>query len=900
MRTVSRSAAEQGPIPSSAAALPLLLRRPETWIVLLPLIYVLALFLGPWVSSPVAIYAGVVSQPSGALLPGYATIDPNIGQTSFALGKLAAHELLHGRLPVWNHFEGLGQPLVGEAQSAALFPGTLLLQLPGGQTVEHAVLQVVGGLGVLSLLRALRFSPATATTLALAFEFCSLFVWLKNAMVNPIGFLIWLLVFVLRLVDAEPREAWSRHALGLGLAAGFAVLGGFPETVLIFSVFLLAWTAFYALRARLAAAALVRLAARLAAAVVVALLVGAPLLIGLGAFLPAALIGSHLDPGSLGAHLGWQAGARYLLPYATGPLFAYPVPDFSGSIGGYTGVALVVLACLGLVAAGRRGERLFWASAAVLCLGASHGVPVIQAAVMAVPGFKLTAFYRQADVVWILCLMLLAAHGLDSVRTVSRTRFALAVCGFAAGAAGLVALALPDASRWAAALPDVRTWLVASSALGAAIALAVVAGAAARQPHLVAGVLLGETVLFFLLPVLSLPTVAQTDWGFIDYLRQNAGANRVVNFSADVLAANFGSALGIRQLNYDDLPVPAATSTFVHDRLDPLFPASSAIYSPSYPPGPDVARRAALMVGHVADYRAAGVAYLLSPSDAFGIGSAVVSDTNTPFALGDGDTLNFRVGLEPDAVSDRGARAEGRLRVRIATYGGTSDGVLRVKVCDPAGACRSQDVDLRTAEDNGYATLPESVSLSAGGWSDVSLTEVGGSVPVAVWLYDRAAASPGGLALGPVTASRPGAAGIPDLLLTLDATSDVQRVYRGDAADIYRLTDPRPYLAAEGCEVALMSFDRATVDCDRPSVLTRLELWMPGWKANVDGDLHPVTDGGPFQEVAVGAGRHIVSFDYDPFGLKLAMVASLLASSLGCCLWLWLTLRRVGPRGGAA
>lgn len=885
-------------LPRPSAGRPMtFLSWPQTWIVLLPVLYVLVLFLGPWISSPVAIYAGAVSQPSGALLPGYATIDPNIGQTSFALGKLAAHELLHGRLPVWNYFEGLGQPLVGEAQSAALFPGTLLLQCPGGQTVEHALLQIVGGLGCFYLLRALRFGPTAATTLALVFEFCSLFVWLKNAMINPIGFLIWLLVFMLRLIQAKPREAWLPDVLGMGLAAGFAVLGGFPETVLIFSTFLLAWTLFYASRARLAGAALVRLGARLAAALAVAVLVGAPLLIGLGAFLPAAIFGAHLDPNSAAAHLEWQAAARYLLPYATGPLFAYPVADFTNSIGGYTGVALVVMACLGMIAPGRPAERLFWTATAALCLGASHGVPGIQAAVMALPGLKLTAFYRQADVVWLLCLMLLAAHGLDAVHTLTRLRVALAVCAFAAVAAGLAALAYPDASRWAAAVPEVRVWLIAASVFGLAVALAVVGGAAARRPRLIALVILGETAVFFLLPVLSLPTAARTDWAFIDYLRKNAGVGRVVDFSADILLANFGSALGIRQLNFDDLPVPAATPAYVHDRLDPLFPATSAIYSPTYPPGPDVARRSALMVERVADYRAAGVAYLLSPSDAFGIGSAVEAGTNEPFALRDGASLDLKVGLAPSARSGRASLMTGRLRVRIATYGGASDGALRARVCNPAGVCRTQDVDLRNAEDNGYLTFPEPVALSESG-SDITLTEVGGTAPMAVWLYRRADQVPGSLAVGGVAASRPGADGIPDLFLTLDATPDVERVYRGEAGDIYRLADPRPYVSAEGCAVALVSFEKAEVDCPRPSSLTRLELWMPGWTSRVDGEARPVTDGGPFQDVALNAGHHVVSFDYDPYGLKPAAVISLLTSSLGCCLWLWLAARRARSPAG--
>ena len=89
MSTATTTDADRQPPSFSAAST--IARDPRAWLVLLPLVYLLALLLGPWVSSPVAIYAGAVSEPSGALLPGYSTIDPNIGQTSYALGKLAVH-----------------------------------------------------------------------------------------------------------------------------------------------------------------------------------------------------------------------------------------------------------------------------------------------------------------------------------------------------------------------------------------------------------------------------------------------------------------------------------------------------------------------------------------------------------------------------------------------------------------------------------------------------------------------------------------------------------------------------------------------------------------------------------------------------------------------------------------
>jgi hypothetical protein len=217
----------------------------RTCLVALPSIYAVVLLLGPWVIDPLKIYGGGIVQRGSQILPGYSTIDPNIAYNSYAIGAAAAKQLIALQLPLWNHFEGFGQPLLGETQSAALFPLTLLLVFPAGQVIAHAILQIIGGLGMLALGRDLRFGIRTSFVIALAFEFSSLFVWLKNAMINPIPFLVWLLVYALRLVRSDPEHFSRIDIVGLGIVAGFAVLGGFPETVLIFSFFLLAWVAFY-------------------------------------------------------------------------------------------------------------------------------------------------------------------------------------------------------------------------------------------------------------------------------------------------------------------------------------------------------------------------------------------------------------------------------------------------------------------------------------------------------------------------------------------------------------------------------------------------------------------------------------------------------------------------------
>lgn len=84
--------------------------------------------LGVRSNNPVLYYSGLGS-PTRGVVAGSQTIDANVGWTAQALGRLAAQMWQHGHIPLWNYDEGLGQPLAGEMQSAALFQPFILLQL---------------------------------------------------------------------------------------------------------------------------------------------------------------------------------------------------------------------------------------------------------------------------------------------------------------------------------------------------------------------------------------------------------------------------------------------------------------------------------------------------------------------------------------------------------------------------------------------------------------------------------------------------------------------------------------------------------------------------------------------------------------------------------------------------
>ena len=852
-----------------------LVNSPHLWLVLLPALYCQLMLWGPWISDSEVIYGGAIAQAWGALVPGYSTIDPNIGTTSYTLGLLAVRQLSHLQLPTWNYYEGLGQPLLGGLIGAALFPPTLLLALPNGQVIEHVVLQIISGLGMFSLLRLLQFQKRTCLLLAVAFEFCALFVWLKNAMINPIPFLVWLLVYALRLMRPNPIRAWLPDALGMGLAAGCAVLGGFPETVLIFTNFLLAWVFFYFWHDGVSWRDLRAAIFRYGTALIIALSLAGSILVALLAIAPVANFGTHLDTANSAAHLGWTSALKYLLPYISGPIFGYDAKDEIGSIGGYTGIGLPLLAFVGLFTPGRASERIFWTGVTLICVAVSQGVQPLHNIAMMVPGLALTAFYRQANIVWIITLICLAAHAVDCLSKISKVGFAaVACCGIATLA--IVAFYNRTWLEFLWALDGLGPWITGSVMIALALAVVLI-WALYRQDGFVALlVIVGEAGLMFLVPVLSLPTGSHKDTDFITFLQKNAQYERVVNFGENIIATNYGSAFGIRQLNFDSNPVPQSTTRLVHDYLDPMYNPEIPIYIQNYPVNMDT-ERTKYMKNHIENYGQVGVRFVLTPPDVFDLRSPVKMATNVPFALMPGEVFSFKLALHSQARPSRtSTNQSGDLAISAATYGSTTDGYLDIDVCLADQPCRSKSVESKDIIDNGMLVLAHDVILTEDEPLTIILRKVGGVKPLALWLYQPAETQDNTLTVTEIQAAAGGNNGrIPDLYFTVDSVPGLRRVFYDDTGDIYEVEHARPYMSALGCNVAILGFDRAAVDCEHPSALDRLEIWMPGWRATVDGRERPVIEQAAFQRVTLDSGRHVVRFIYNPYDLRA---------------WCWLTI----------
>lgn len=115
-------------------------------------------------------------------------------------------------------------------------------------------------------------------------------------------------------------------------------------------------------------------------------------------------------------------------------------------------------------------------------------------------------------------------------------------------------------------------------------------------------------------------------------------------------------------------------------------------------------------------------------------------------------------------------------------------------------------------------------------------------------------------------------------------------VFKSPTTWIYRLSGSQPYFTADGCGVHTASRADVRLVCPRATTLIRRETSMPGWSARVDGHTAPVrTVDGIFQGVAVGAGKHRITFAFTPPGETVGLIAFVIG-------FVWLIAAAAGMR----
>jgi hypothetical protein len=577
--------------------------------------------------------------------PGTPTIDPNDGFTTQALGVASMRQLLSGKLPLWNHDEGVGQPLAGGMQPAALFPFTILMLLPGGVLIFHMVLEMLAGIGMLLLLRKLGFRWGIATTGGILFALNGTFAWLTNAVFNPVAFLPWLLLAV---EFARGSTGW-RATRGWGLAAASIALSlyaGFPEVAYLDALLAVGWFLARLPGVKDKLSYTMSLGVGALAGVVLALPVVVPFL----EYLPNAWIGGH--GGFSNVSLPPVGLVMLTLPYAFGPIFGYtayyPSQDLASiwaNVGGYLTLGTVVLGVVGLFArSAPQALRAVLAAFSVLAVARIYGVPALGQVLDLLPGMGAIAVYRYIVPALSAALIVLAAYGTRQVEErllpLKRpVRLALAAVVAVAGIV-LFAVAVHRALRLRGA-PELTLWLSFFTALAALVLVVLVLaiGGLRVARHAVIPVVLIEAIVLFAVPQFSAPARGTAvDTTPIEYLQQHLGQGRF--FALGSIQPNYGSYYGIASANDNNLPVPKSWADYISQHLDSQsFPAAfTGTYDPD---ASDKVTPKTQFLDNFESYEAIGVSYLVAANGTltaqemqqYGIVEASVDSATTIYQL---------------------------------------------------------------------------------------------------------------------------------------------------------------------------------------------------------------------------------------------------------------------------
>ena len=583
-------------------------------------------------TNPLVLNANLAT-PSQGVLPGVPYTDPNAGWTTQALGHLAALDWLHGHIPWWNPFEGIGAPLAGEMQSGAFFPPTILLLFHNGLFYLQVLLEAVTGWATYFLARRLGVGRTFSTAAGVAFGLCGTYAWFSHAPIRPIAFLPLCLLGVERAIHAaRDGRAGGWHLLALALA--LSVLAGFPETAFIDALFVAWWSVL-----RITGPGRQwwrRTVAKLAAGVVVGVGLTAPLLVAFADYLHYADDAGH--NGALAAASVSPNGlVQLIVPYTLGPVFGVhtltpstrPITDLWGNVGGYLSVSLIACSLVGLFGRRQRSLRIGLGAWILVCLLRVYGYPPVLHVLEHVPGLRVTAFYRYSQPSWEFAVVVLAVLGLDDLaRNRTRRRALLgatAVTGALAVWAARTAWPLLNGAKPPPREPVIRA---APYVFGSLVSAGLVLGllclggwltgrrsgtgpshrVAQRERTerlrrlgrvLVAGVLAVESILLLSFTYLSAPGPTPLQTGSVTWLQEHLGSARFVTLGP--IHPDYGSYFGIADANVEDVPTPKAWDAYSASSLDtPATPALSAAQE---------------LTLHLADYEALGVRYVVEDAD---------------------------------------------------------------------------------------------------------------------------------------------------------------------------------------------------------------------------------------------------------------------------------------------
>jgi hypothetical protein len=404
----------------AVAKLVSVLRSPVLLLLLLPFLANGPALLRVWDTNP-AMFFSAMRVGGRRSLPGYPTSDPNIGFTSQAVGRFSADEWLHGAIPWWDHYAGVGLPLTSEVFMGNLFlPFVLLMHFFQGVLYLQIVMQMVAGLATYALLRQIGLGRFASVSGAALFELNGSMAVLGGVVANTLAFLPLLLFGIeraWRLAKERRRGGW----IWIPISLAYSLYAGFPEVAYLDGLLGLAWAIY---RFSEDSAARWGFARKVIGGGITGILLSAPVLWPFVALFKESLMGGH--GGSGFSKIGQlPAGLPIVLfPYIYGPIYAFSDFDPSNQLdtvvsraGGYLSVTMLFLMVLSLVKTSRKqGLRWLLSGWIMACWAKTWNVPGISVLINLIPMVKQAAFFRYAPPCWEIAACILVALALDDWR----------------------------------------------------------------------------------------------------------------------------------------------------------------------------------------------------------------------------------------------------------------------------------------------------------------------------------------------------------------------------------------------------------------------------------------------------------------------------------------------------
>ncbi len=535
---------------------------------------------------------------------GIPTVDPNVGFITQPMGHLAAMDWLHGHIPWWNYFEGMGQPLAGEMQGAALFPLVVLFIFPAGLLLFHLALQMITGVCMYFLVRRLGVGPTLATLAGVLFALNGTYAWIGNAAVNPIAFLPMLILGIEIVLDRtrfDQRAGWTVMAIAIALS----IYAGFPEMAYLDGLIAGGWaiTRIFSLERPRRLLAL----GRLGLGGVVGMCLSAPILISFIDFVKDADIGAHAAHGLSIATTPPHTLPILVDPYLGGALFGGSSATPSNLLGYFT-ASVAIFAVVGVVGPRLRPLRWFLVGWVAAVLAGVLNFLEVRHLWNLIPEMGAVGFARYIWPTTEFAVIILAALGLsDIVEYAAKRNVAKwAAAGVFVFAGAGVVLISPLGGHVRGSLVVAVSAMILVPFVAVAVvgyALTYVTG---RTFLIVAvAVMTCESMIFFALPSFRSPSSITIATGSINYLEQHEGLNRFV--SLGVLTPNWGTQYGLNEINAVDLPLPTSFTNYISTGLAP------SLGNPRLFTLPFTVNSEDELAAHIGNYESLGVEYLLVP-----------------------------------------------------------------------------------------------------------------------------------------------------------------------------------------------------------------------------------------------------------------------------------------------